>query len=44
MAAIEGVVKVEELETTALGTGELKEKDCGAGDSNVENLQKKQKK
>lgn len=40
MAAIEGVLKLEELETTALDTGGLKEKDCGAGVSNAENLQK----
>lgn len=32
------VVRVLELETTVLGSEELKEKDCGAGVSNAENL------
>lgn len=40
MAESEGVVKLVELETTAFGREELKEKDCGAGVSNAENLQK----
>lgn len=40
MAESDGVVKLVELETTALGREELKEKDCGAGVSNAENLQK----
>lgn len=32
------MVRLLELETTALGREELKEKDCGAGVSNAENL------
>lgn len=40
VAEIGGVIKLLELETTAFGSGELKEKDCGAGAgvSNAENL------
>lgn len=35
-----GVARLLELETTVLGSEELKEKDCGAGVSNAENLEK----
>lgn len=39
-----GAGKIVELGTTALGSEELKEKDCGdgAGVSNAENLKKEQ--
>lgn len=38
MAETEGAVKLPELDTTGLGRGELKEKDCDAGVSSAENL------